>query len=127
MNSVWVALRYTRPLYRRREGACQFFDFFNIRPLRGGAGRGSTRRCRCELDVRFFSRARSELGAPSVAVRGGIQLRGVAASSMSAFFFSRARSELGAPPWRCGAGFNSEMSLRARCDFLGPRAPNAWG
>ena len=82
MNSVWVALRYTRPLYRRREGACQFFDFFDIRPLPGGAGRGSNAICRCELYVTFFFRARSELGGPSVAVRGGVQLGGVAASSM---------------------------------------------
>ena len=34
-----------------REGARQFFDSFDVRPLRGGAGRGSARRCRCELDV----------------------------------------------------------------------------
>ena len=54
---------------------------------------------------------------PSVAVRGGVQLGGVAASSMSAFFFAREAS-WGAPPWRCGAGFNSEVLLRARCEFV---------
>jgi hypothetical protein len=52
-------------------------------PLRGGAGRGSSRRCRCELHVGFLIRARSELGGPSVAVRGGVQLGGVCTSSMS--------------------------------------------
>ena len=60
---------------------------------------------------------------PSVAVRGGLQLGGVAASSMSAFFLAREAS-WGAPPWRCGAGFNSEMSLRGRCNFLGPSQAN---
>ena len=66
---------------------CNFFFSREKRPggpLRGGAGRGSTRRCSYELDVRFFFRARSELGGPSVAVRGGVQLGDVRTSSMSA-------------------------------------------
>ena len=32
----------------------QFFDVFDIRPLRGGAGRVSTPKCSGELHVRFF-------------------------------------------------------------------------
>ena len=71
--------------FRRHEGRSRFFDFFDVRPLRGGAGRGSNAICLFELDVRFFFRARSELGGPSVAVRGGVQLGGVSASSMWVF------------------------------------------
>ena len=62
-------------------------------PLRGGAGRDSARRCRCELDVRFFFFSREKrAGGPSVAVRGGVQLGDVAASSVSAFFLAREAS-----------------------------------
>ena len=32
-------------------------------------------------------------------------------------FFAR-EATWGAPPWRCGAGFNSEVLLRARCPFF---------
>ena len=62
---------------RRREGAAVQYSsvasfstsVFDIRPLRGGAGRGSTARCRCELDVRFFFFSREKrAGAP---LRGG--------------------------------------------------------
>ena len=83
--SVRDCLAIHKASFRRHEGRSRFFDFFDVRPLRGGAGRGSNAICRFELDVRFFFRARSELGGPSVAVRGGVQLRGVAASSMSLF------------------------------------------
>ena len=72
---------------------------FDIRPLRGGAGRGSTRSSRYDLDTAFF--------CPE-------PIAGIL-KSIGAFFFPRGRSELGGgPPWRCGAGFNSEFLLRDR-------------
>ena len=134
-------LACSRPLYRRREGACRFFDFFDIRPLRGGAGRGSTARCRCELDVRFFFRARSELGPPFVAVRGGVQLRSIATSSISAFFemsssknlkrITQGRAACGAY-W--SAGFLHDFSLSTkmrkppqRLGEVGPRLSRGRG
>ena len=107
-----VALRAER----RREGAPKFFDDFGIRPLRGGSGRVSTRSSCYELDVPFFPGVRSELGGPSVAVRGGVELGVLPASSMSRFL-QRRKSSSEAPPWRCGAGLNSEVFLRARSDF----------
>ena len=36
---------------------------------------------------------------------------------MSLFFLAPEES-WGAPPWRCGAGFNSDLFLRARCPFF---------
>ena len=82
-SSALHCLAYHKASFRRHEGRSRFFHFFDIRPLRGGAGRGSNTICRFELDVRFFFRPRSELGGPSVAVRGGVQLGGVCTSSMS--------------------------------------------
>ena len=48
---------------------------FEVRPLRGGAERGSARRCGDELDLPFFSsREKRAGGGASVTLRGGVQL-----------------------------------------------------
>ena len=62
MGFQWGCLALARASYRWR-GGFEFFDNFDIRPLRGGAGRGSTRSSCYELGVPFFPRARSELGS----------------------------------------------------------------
>ena len=66
---------------RRREGPPHFFDFFDPRPWLCAAGFSSEglRGARCAL---FFVAREASWGGPSVAVRGGAQLGGVAASSM---------------------------------------------
>ena len=42
-------------------------------------------------------------------------------------FFEASEASWGPPPWRCGAGFKSELFRRARSGFLFPRARSELG
>ena len=101
-------------LFASPRGGCgRGFDFFDVRPLRGGAGRGPTAivslRARCPL---FFSLAReASWGAPSWRCGAGFSSEVSLRARCPLFFFLAREASWGPPPRRYGAGLSSEMSL----------------